>query len=122
MSQDPPDSLREDPSVGSADEPLPWTEMLNNQLMQIYIEFAQNDDRQKITATRRTTFREIKEVICRSCCTTPDKLIIYWMGDEMLNDMMLADVVGWRDACSTTFHCEDRELLAARGVKRSRPE
>ena len=94
--------------------------MLNKQLMPIYIEFAQNDDRQKITLTRRNTFRDIKNVICRSCCTTADNLIIYWMGDEMQDDVMLADVVGWRDACSTTFHCEDRELRADRGVKRSR--
>ena len=141
MSQDHPDSVRDDPAVGVADEVhpvvvvadevLPWAEMLDKQLMQIYVEYNQNDEREKINVTRRHTFLEIKTIICRSCCTTPDKIILYWMGDEMQDDVMLADVVGWRDACSTTFHCEDRELRADRelredewradrGVKRAR--
>ena len=130
MSQDHPDSVRDDPAVGVADEVhpivvvadevLPWAEMLDKQLMQIYVEYNQNDEREKINVTRRHTFLEIKTIICRSCCTTPDKIILYWMGDEMQDDAMLADVVGWRTATSTTFHCEDRELRADRGVKRSR--
>ena len=102
------------------DPELPWTQWMNSREMKIVVEFAMNDCRQQIAATRTTKFIEIKEMICRTCCATTDQLILWWMGQEMQNDMTLEDAFGWRAFVETTLHCEDREQRADRGVKRSR--
>ena len=103
--------------ASSADPPLPWAQWMDDQQGKIYVEFAINGFRQKIAATRTTTFGQIKEIICSSSCAAPSNLILWWMGEEMQDEMTLAEAVGWRLTLETTFHCEDRELQAVRGVK-----
>ena len=88
--------------------------------MKIVVEFAMNDSRQQIAAARTTKFIEIKDIICTQCCATSDQLILWWMGQEMKDDMTVGDAFGWRAMLATTLHCEDREQRADRGLKRSR--
>ena len=58
------------------DPPLPWAQWLDSKEMKIFVEFAMNDSRQQISATRTTKFSEIKEIICRMCCATSEQLIL----------------------------------------------
>ena len=64
--------------------------------------------------------RRDQGVICRSSCATREQLILWWMGEEMHDEMTLGDALGWRAVVETTLHCEDREQRADRGLKRSR--
>ena len=96
---------------------MPWAKWMDDQEWKIYVEFAMNDTRQKIAAARTTTFGQIKDIICRSSCAPRANLTLWLMGEEMQDEMTLAEAVGWRLTLETTFHCEDRELQAVRGVK-----
>ena len=108
------------PLVGDVDPPFPWTQWLDASEMLIYVEFAFSDIRQKIAATRKTKFGEIKETICKSTCARSGQLSLWWMGDEMQDNNTLEDAFGWRLALETTLHCEDRQQRVDRGLKRSR--
>ena len=91
---------------------------MKRQPWQIWVEFEFNDARQKIAATRCTTIGEIKCMISKNSCCDPAKLILWWMGEEMRDEMTLEDALSWRRAvATTTFHCTQ---LPDRGVKRSR--
>ena len=104
----------------STDAPVPWAQWMNEQPWKIWVGFAINDSRQKIEATRKTTFGEIKKIICETSCGDGGNLILWWMGEEMHDEMTLGDALGWRAVVETTLHCEDRELRADSGLKRSR--
>ena len=104
--------------MSTEDPPLPWADWLKQQPWQIWVEFAFNDARQKIAANSCTTFGEIKIIICQNSCCDPAKIILWWMGEEMRDEITLADALSWRRAAATTtFHCTQ---LPDRGVKRSR--
>ena len=104
--------------MSAEDPPSPWADWLKRQPWQIWVEFAFNDARQKIAANSCTTFGEIKIIICQNSCCDPAKITLWWMGEEMRDELTLADALSWRRAAaSTTFHCTQ---LPDCGVKRSR--
>ena len=73
--------LQEDTLLAlSTDAPVPWAQWMNEQPWKIWVEFAINDSRQKIEATRKTTFGEIKNIICETSCGDGGNLILWWMG------------------------------------------
>ena len=92
---------------------------MKQQPWQISVEFAFSDARQKIAATRCTKFSDIKQMICQKSCGDPAKMILWWMGEEMRDEMTLGDAFSWRAAVETTLHCEER-ADRDRGLKRSR--
>ena len=113
--------IREDPPLAlEPDLPTPLMQWMDGKDMKIVVEFAMNDSRQQIAAARTTKFIEIKDIICTQCCATSDQLILWWMGQEMKDDMTVGDAFGWRAMLETTLHCADRDQRADRGLKRSR--
>ena len=76
----------------------------------IHLESRENDGRRELVIPGDRTIRHIKEIYCEGICASPDDIILWWCGEDLADDLVIEQELGWRDDLITTFPVEDRAL------------
>jgi len=81
-------------------------EMRGEQIFTVFLEYKENDGVDEVKILASTTSYQIKESICRKMCGHPAGTILWWMGEELADDMEFGEMFESRADSIVTLHVD----------------